>query len=147
MLVLWGELYISLVKMQRPSLRGYIGSRRMPIAFNSNDVPASGEESTNWLFSSQLSPELTPLQCFSCPLGFGPSQLKRSEHHYSRISYLKTGSINLWILPWLDSGVHQPPIFPLVNPLEHLTAGTQRCIVQCLGECSLSCFSMRSGDQ
>lgn len=95
----------------------------MSTVFNTNDVLASGEESTNWLFNFQRSPELPPLAILSLPNlpGLGPSQLKRSEHHYSRISYLEMGSINLWILPRLDSGVHQP----LVNPREHLSAGTR----------------------
>lgn len=125
------------------------GSQWMSTFFNNNDVLASGV-STNWLFNFWHNPPPTPTPALiSLPglPGFWSSQPKRSERHYFHVSYLQIGSIDLWILPWLDSRVHQPPIFPLVNPKEHLSAGTRWCIVWRPGECSLSCFSMRRRDQ
>lgn len=54
--------------MQRPFLRGCIGSRWMSTMFNTNDVLASGEESTNWLFNFQPSLELPLVLCVPCPI-------------------------------------------------------------------------------
>lgn len=72
-----------------------------------------------------------------------PAQSPRIQDSSLFSHPLCKNGINKSILRWLDSGFHQP----LVNPQEHLSAGTRWCIVWRLGECSFSCFSMRSRDQ
>lgn len=78
--------------------------------------------------------------------GLGPAQC--SEHHYSRMLYLKMRSINPSHSDWTLVSARLL-FFPLVNPQEHLSAGTgwYTVIVWCQSECSLSCFSTRSRDR
>lgn len=132
------QLYVASVKMERPWPR--VWCQQHSILMRSKY-----QESTNQL--STPGPVLNSSSRNAFHPQF-PRTRAMAAFRASLFSHpLSRDGINKSMPLWLDSGVHQPLIFPLVNPQEHLSAGTRWCIVWRLAECSLSCFSMRSRDQ
>ena len=102
---LWGELwlYISVVRMQRPFSRG---GARLSTVFNINEVLASGEESTNWLFNFWTSPELCP--CSRCPVSQEPGAIPAEVFRASLVLHLLSRD-------GINKSIDSPPDWTLVS--------------------------------